>query len=393
MGIIRAAISSVGGTLADQWLEFIQADNMDSGTIMAAGVPVRRGDRRGQNTKGSKDVISNGSVILVEPNQFMIFMDGGKIADYSADPGYYTVDRSAAPSLFSGDFALPVEDALRRISFGGIAPHVQRVYYINTQEIRDIPFGTPNPINYFDNFYNAELNLRCHGFFSIRIVDPLKFFSEVVGRSDERVRMDDLQKLYLSEMLTALQTAIGRMSVDGIRISYLNSRTAELARYLSQVLDAEWTESRGMVIESVGISSLTYDGRSQELINMRNQGAMLSDPSIREGYVQGEVARGIGAAGSNPAGAGVGFMGVQMGMNAGGFMASASAGNQNEIARQQQQQQEEQNTWQCECGHRNTGRFCSECGKPRPLSGRWVCPKCAAINTGKFCSECGEKQL
>jgi membrane protease subunit (stomatin/prohibitin family) len=332
-------------------------------------------------------LISNGSVILVEQNQFMLLTDGGKIVDYSAEPGYYQVDLSSSPSLFNGEFDSSVEDTFQRMRFGGVAPRQQKVYYINTQEIKNIPFGTANPINYFDNFYNAELYLRCHGYFSIRIVDPLKFFAEAVPRNASRVRIGDIQSLYLSEFLTALQTAIGKMSVDGIRISHVTSKSTELAAYLSTVLDSDWTQRRGMIVESVGISSISYDESSRKLIHMRNQGAMLSDPSIREGYVQGSVARGVEAAGSNKAGASAGFMNIGMGMNTGGsFMAGASAANQSQMERQRAS-----GGWTCSCGAKNQGKFCAACGKPQSSADGWICPACGHANTGKFCSECGGK--
>jgi membrane protease subunit (stomatin/prohibitin family) len=396
MGIIKAAVSSLGGSLADQWLEVIQADNMDAGTVLTGGVSVRRNDRRNQNKKGSADVISDGSVIQVEQNQFMMLVDGGKIVDYSAEPGYYKVDGKGAPSLFNGSFGEALEDTFNRLRFGGAAPYSQRVIYVNTQEIRDIPFGSVNPINYFDSFYNAELYLRCHGYYSIRIVDPMKFYAEAAPRNSARVRVEDLQRLYLSEFLTALQTAIGKMSVDGIRISHVTSKSSELAGYLASVLDEDWTKRRGMLIESVGLASISYDENSRKLIDMRNQGAMLSDPSIREGYVQGAAARGIEAAGSNSGGAVGGFMGVGMGMNtAGGFMAGTSASNQAQMERQSREAAEkakaDENTWLCSCGARSTGRFCSQCGKPAPATDTWICPKCGSKSTGNFCSQCGEK--
>lgn len=390
MGIIRAATGAIGGSLGDQWLEFIKAEDMSSGTVMTKGVFARRDDKRSQNKKGSRDVISNGSVIMVEPNQVMLLTDGGKIVDYSAEPGYYTVDYASAPSLFSGGFDKMIEETFNRMRFGGITPQMQKVYYINTQEISGIPFGTVNPINYFDEFYNAELYLRCHGYFSIRVVDPLKFFAEAIPRNAEHVRTQDLNKLYLSEFLTALQTAISKMSVDGIRISHVTSKGTELAQYLSTILDEDWKSRRGMIIESVGITNISYDESSKKLIDMRNQGAMLSDPTIREGYIQGSVARGMEAAGSNKGGAVSGFMGMGMaGNTGGGFMAGASASNQAQMERQRQQK-EEQSLWQCSCGAKNSGKFCAECGKSQPSDG-WTCSGCGAKNTGKFCGECGQK--
>ena len=174
---------------------------------------------------------------------------------------------------------------------------------------------------------------------------------------------------------------------------------------MASVLDEEWNKTRGMEIQSVGIASVSYDEKSKELINMRNEGAMLSDPTIREGYMQGHFARGMEAAGANANGAMTGFMGMNMGS---GFMGQASQTNfaqmqmqnaQYQQAMQYQQNAQQQNvqqqnmqpkinTWTCACGSTNTGKFCSECGTPAPNQ-EWICA-CGNKNTGKFCSECGK---
>jgi Putative virion core protein (lumpy skin disease virus) len=388
MGIIRAAVSAAGGNLADQWLETIQPDNMTPTTLMSTGVAVRKDDRRNQNKKGSQNLITDGSVIHVGQNMCMLLVDGGKIVDYSAEPGYFTVDNKSAPSLFNGQLKESLEETFERVRFGGVSPHMQTVYYINTQEIRDIPFGTQNPINYFDSFYNAELYLRAHGYFSIRIVDPLLFFGEAADRSSGRMEINDLRNLYLAEFLSALQTAIAKMSVDGIRISHVSAKSQELGKYMADVLDQDWTARRGLRIESVGIASIAYDEESKKLINIRNQGAVLSDPSVREGYVQGAAARGIEAAGSNQGGAVGGFVGVGMGMQAtGGFVAGASAANQEQMRREAQAKPKD--TWKCSCGNESTGQFCPACGSKKPES--WQCA-CGTENSGNFCSRCGEKR-
>lgn len=293
MGIIRALAGAVGGSLADQWLEVIEPDNMSDNTVFCKGVAVRKNDRRNANRKGTEDVISNGSVIHVGENEFMLLVDGGKVVDYSAEPGYYKVDNTAAPSMFSGGFGDALKDTFDRLRFGGAAPYQQKVYFINLQEIKNIAFGTVNPINYFDNFYNSELFLRAHGYFSIRIVEPLKFYAEAIPRNADHVDISDIHQLYLSEFLNGLQTAINQMSVDNIRISHVTSQGVKLAKYLSDALDEDWKQLRGMEIVSVGIQSISYDEESKKLINMRNQGAMLSDAAVREGYVQGSIARGM----------------------------------------------------------------------------------------------------
>lgn len=447
MGIIKAVTSAVGGALADQWLEAIEPDDMGDKTVFARGVQMRRG--KGSNTKGSSDIVSNGSVIHVYPNQFMMLVDGGKVVDYTAEEGYYTIDHSAMPSLFNGQFGEALKESFNRVRFGGITPTAQKVFYINLQEIKGIKFGTRNPVNYFDNFYNAELFLRAHGTYSIKVTDPLKFYAEVIPKNADKVDIDSVNEQYLAEFLEAFQTSVNQMSADGTRISYVTSKSRELGQYMAGTLDEEWNKLRGMEIQSVGIASITYDEESQNLINLRNKGAMMGDPGIREGYVQSTIAEGFKNAGSNANGSLAGFMGMGFGMQTGGgFMGAASntnmqqmqmnqAGQMNPAGQMNQTGQmnpagqgnlagqmnpgaasgmsqasggwtaaggqsvgnpataapvpggQETAGWICtNCGTANSGKFCGECGAPRP-SVNWTC-SCGTVNSGKFCSECGK---
>lgn len=431
MGIIKAAAGAVGGALADQWLEVIEPAAMGGQTVFTSGIRMRKG----ANVKGTDNTVSNGSVIHVYPNQFMILVDGGRVVDYTAEEGYYTVNKSSMPSLFNGQFGDALAESFNRIRFGGVTPLAQKVFYINLQEIKGIKFGTRTPINYFDRFYNAELFLRAHGTYSIKITDPLRFYGEVIPKNASYVEIDSINEQYLAEFLEALQTSINQMSADGQRISFVSSKGRELGKYMAEVLDEEWRKLRGMEIQAVGIASISYDAESQKLINLRNQGAMLSDPTIREGFVQGAIAEGLRNAGSNANGAMAGFMGMGMGMQAGGgFMGAASAANLQQMqmngaagqwgtangaqgnagpwalangvpgnngpwgasGAEQPQQSEEKvpaspasGTWKCSCGTVNSGKFCSECGSPRPADQTWVC-SCGNVNKGKFCSECGK---
>ncbi|MDO5718434.1 MAG: SPFH domain-containing protein [Tissierellia bacterium] len=404
MGLIKAAIDSVGGALSDQWLEVVEAGDMGNQTVFTKGRMVRNDSKRGSNKKGTADLITDGSVIHVGQNQFMILVDGGKIIDYTAEPGYFRVDNESAPSMFNGDLGASIRESFNRLKYGGVPPAKQQVYFINTQEIKGIKFGTRNAINYFDNFYNSELFLRAHGNYSIKIVDPIKFFSEVIPRNAEKVDIEDINEQYLSEFLEALQTSINKMSVDGIRISHVASKTMELSGIMREVLDDEWRELRGMEVQSVGIASLSYDEESQKLINMRNQGAMLSDARIREGYVQGSIARGMEAAGSNEAGAGRTYMGMGIGMGAAGnVMGNFSTSNMQQMQMDEQkaaqnsqaEQKKSEDGWYCpECGSNNSGKFCTNCGEKKPENGVKPCRNCGykppeGSGEPKFCPECG----
>ena len=342
MGLIQAAGAAIGGNLGDQYLDAFEAVDMGEGIVFTKGAKLRADDRRNTNRRGTDDVVTNGSVIHVYDNQAMILTDGGRISDFSAQPGVYSVNHAGLPTIFSGDLKGTLMDSWERFKFGGGTPQKQQIFYVNLQEIKGIKFGTPNALNYFDTFYNAELFLRCHGTFSIRIADPILFYQQAIPRDAIRVHIDDIKEQYMSEFLEALQTSINQMSVDGIRISQVASKMRELSKYMRDTLDDDWLLGRGMEIQSVGIASISYDDESRKLIDMRNQGAMLSDPSVREGYVQGAVARGMEAAGSNEAGAGIAFMGMGMGMQAGGgFMQAASQSNQQQMQQQQWQQQQQ----------------------------------------------------
>ena len=398
MGIIKAAAGAIGGGLADQWLEIIEPGEMSDRTVMTTGVPVRQNDKRNSNKKGTSGVITDGSVINVYPNMMMLLIEGGKVIDYTAEPGYYTVRNAQAPSMFSGNLKEAIAESFSRIKFGGVPSQNQKVIYINLQEIKGIKFGTSAPLNYFDNFYNAELFLRAHGTYSIKVTDPLLFFAEALPKNKERVEIDEINEQYLAEFLTALQATINQLSADGERISYVPSKSMELSKYMANVLDNDWRANRGMEIASVALASISYTDDSQDLINMRNKGAMLGDPSIREGFVQGSIAAGLEAAGSNPAGSAATFMGMGAGMNAGGsFMGQASQSNQQQM---QQQAQAAKNTWTCPTdGTENTGNFCSDCGQAKPAAAgagiQMKCGACQAVitvttNVPKFCPECGQ---
>ena len=243
MGIIKAVKQAIGGGFADTWQEVIEPDNIGDQTVYARGVLVNRG----QNKKGSDDIVSNGSIIHVYDNQFMILVDGGKIVDYTAEPGYYKVSNSSMPSLFNGQFGDSLKEAFDSVRFGGQTPQSQKVYYINLQEIKGIKFGTRNPINYYDTFYNAELFLRAHGTYSIKIVNPLQFYAEAIPKNMDHVEITDINEQYLSEFLEALQSAINQMSADGTRISFVTSKASELGRYMAKCLDESWNQMRGMV--------------------------------------------------------------------------------------------------------------------------------------------------
>ena len=183
MGLIKAGIGAVGGVLADQWKEFFYCDALPADVLVRKGS--KRTDRRSSNTKGSENIISNGSGIAVADGQCMLIVEQGRVVEVCAVPGEYTFDSSAEPSVFSGDLGDSIMDTFaaigHRFGYGGDTGRDQRVYYINTKEIMGNKFGTPSPILF--EVVNKRIgmsrtvNVRCNGVYSYRIADPLLFYT------------------------------------------------------------------------------------------------------------------------------------------------------------------------------------------------------------------------
>ena len=123
MGLIKAGLGAVGGVLADQWKEYFYCDALDMDTLVVKGQ--KRVSKRSSNTKGSDNVISNGSGIAVADGQCMMIVEQGKVVEVCAEPGEYTYDSSLEPSIFTGSLGESIKATFKeigkRFTFGGRA--------------------------------------------------------------------------------------------------------------------------------------------------------------------------------------------------------------------------------------------------------------------------------
>ena len=411
MGLIKAAIGAVGGTLADQWKEFIYCDSLSADTLLVRGQ--KRVGKRSSNTKGNDNIITQGSKIAVAAGQCMIIVEQGKVVDVCAEPGEYVFDASSEPSIFTGDLGESVRKTFatmdERLSFGGDTGKDQRVYFINLKEMMDNKFGTPTPIPFRVVDTNIGLDLdvsvRASGVYSYKIVDPLLFFSSVSGNVKGAFTRDEIDGQLKTEFVSALQPAFGRLSDLGLRPNQIPQHTTELENAMNQALSGKWSELRGLKIISVALGSVTLPPEDQEMIKKAQQAAILRDPTMAAATLAGAQADAMRTAAGNSAGAMTGFMGMNMAMNAGGMNAQNLYSMSQQQAMQQQQQQmmqqpqqpvqQAQNTrqggWQCSCGTVAAGNFCPNCGSPKPQPSSWQC-SCGTVNQGNFCQNCGAKR-
>ncbi len=394
MGLIKAAVGAIGGTFADQWKEFFYCDAMEKDVMVKKGQ--KRVSGRSSNTKGNDNIISNGSGIVVADGQCMIIVEQGKVVELCAEPGEFTYNTSTEPSLFSGPLGESIKETFktigRRFTYGGDTGKDQRVYYFNTKELIDNKFGTSNPIPFrvVDSKIGLDIDVsvRCFGVYSYKIANPMLFYANVCGNVEDDYTRDELDLQLRTEFVSALQPAFGRLSALEIRPNQIVAHNTELENAMNEALSAKWGELRGLKIVSVALSSVTLPEEDAEMIKNAQRTAIMRDPTMAAATLVGAQADAMKAAAENDAGAMTGFMGMGMAMNASGTNA------QNLFAMGQQAPATApavQNGWKCACGTVATGKFCPECGTPKPSDDAWTC-SCGNVNKGKFCSECGKKK-
>ena len=408
-GVVGSAMNSVGGVFADQWKEYFYCESIPQDVLVVKGQ--KRSQGRSVNTKGSDNIISNGSVIAVADGQCMIIVEQGKVVDICAEPGAFTYDSSTEPSLLDGgnlgDNIKGVFSTIgKRFTFGGDTGNDQRVYYFNIKEIMGNKYGTPSPVPFRVVDQRAgidiDISIKCFGEYTYRITNPITFYTNVCANVSSEFRRSEIDGQLKSELLTALQPAFARISEQGIRYSAVVGHTKELAEALREELTAEWRDARGIEIQKVGVSSMKADEEDEKMLKELQKNAAFTNPTLAAANLVGAQASAMQSAANNPNGAMMGFMGMGMAQQAGGMNPqSLYAMGQQQAAAQPVQQaapvqmQPQGEVWTCtSCNKQVSGNFCPDCGakKPAPVvADGWTC-SCGAVNQGKFCQECGAKK-
>jgi membrane protease subunit (stomatin/prohibitin family) len=414
MGLISAALGAAGGVLADQWKEYFYCEALPNDVLMVKGQ--KRVGKRSSNTKGTDNIISKGSVIAVADGQCMIIVDNGKVAEICAEPGEFVYDSSTEPSVFAGNLGEGIKESFkefgRRVGFGGEPAKDQRVYYVNTKEMLGHKYGTANavPFRVVDEgaAIDLDIGIKCFGVYSLRVADPIRFYTNVSGNVAEDFRIDgDLENQLRSELLDALQPAFARISEMGVRYSAISAHTTELSQFLKENLSKQWLEGRGLEIVQISIQSIKADEEVEKEIREKQAAMTERRQKLKARKEEADMyGGGINAfmatsqmaamqdAANNANGAatgmmGMGMMGMMGGMMGGGFQQQAQQVQQ----QQPQQQAPAAGGWKCpKCGAQASGKFCPECGAPKPeATAGWTC-SCGTVNQGKFCQNCGAKK-
>ncbi len=394
---VRAATSAVSSTLADQWKEYFAVDAMDKDILVCRGRKIINGKSANDS---SNNVISDGSGISIADGQCCIIVEQGKIIEFCAESGVFTYNNKMAPSIFTGSLSESVANSFKTIGArfamgGGTTGADQRVYYFNLKEIMENRYGTATPIPFRvvgrNHSFDLDTSVKCNGQYSYRIVDPILFYTNVCGNVSAHYRRSEIDSTLKTELLTALQPALGQISAKGIRYSDLPSHAMEIADSLNEILSKSWIETRGIRIVTFGINSVSIPQEDAEQIR---QLQLYENPNLAAANLAAAQAEAMKTAAGNAGGSLHGFMG----MNISGAMGGMNATNLYQTPQPTQQTppptMQQGEMWVCSCGTQNGGKFCNDCGqgKPQPqVAVGWTCA-CHTVNASRFCSNCGNPQ-
>ena len=402
MGLIKAFAGAVSSTLADQWKEYFYCEALPVDVLVEKGQK-RVNSRKSSNTKGSENIISNGSVIVVADGQCMVIVDQGKVVEFAAEPGAYKFDSKTESSIFAGSFGERVLGLFktigRRFAYGGDTGGDQRVYYFNTKELLDNKFGTPNPVPFRIVDKNVgldvDVSVRCNGTYSYKITNPILFYQNVCGNISQAYTRNQIDAQLKTEFISALQPAFGRLSELQIRPNQIMTHLTDLENALNDVLDEKWGSLRGIEVISIALGSVTLPEKDEELIKeLQRKAVYANNPGMAGATLVEAQAEAMKKAAGNANGAAMGFYGLNMAANAGGMNAGQFFQMGQQQKAQQQAQEQAANVWTCpKCGAQANGKFCPECGCKKPEAPEtWKCPNCGNMVNGKFCPECGCKR-
>lgn len=278
MGLVQAFTGAVGGTLADQWKDIITAGAFGEYTVVAPGVYQQSNNGRGTNSKGSADVISNGSKIFIPENTAAFIFSQAGIEDVITTPGGFEYG-DGQPSVFNGDgFATSImKQAVDRFGYGGQTSDQKYLAFINLREIRGLKFGTRGPMVYHDRFYGTDLELLAFGTFSLRVVDPETFVRNFLPPNTRYYAFDSAgaRQQIAADFLQAFIVAVNSLSATH-RISELPSQAGAIAEVIADDSSAlgSWITRYGLDVVQVGIESIELSPESRELVKQYSTNKM-----------------------------------------------------------------------------------------------------------------------
>lgn len=334
MGLIQAAVGSIGGTLADQWKDFYTVPaGLSPTAALFAAVPSGANAGRGVNTKASSNIITNGSKIVVPEGYGLLLFQDGAITGLAAQSGGYEwkSDDINSKSIFSGSGLSEslIKQSWERFKFGGQPGSQQAAFFVSLKELPDNRFGTQSEIYWDDRFFNTQVGAVTRGSYTMKIIDPILFVKNFVpatylqpGKVFDFTDMDNpaADQLF-NEVVGSLAPAFSLYTNDpskGNRIAKIQQDSLGFAQSLSDAVEKgyQWKSDRGLAIVKTAIVSIEYDANTKELLKSVQRADALMG-ARGNSNLQASVAAGMQAAGEH--GGAAGIFGIGMATNAAGI--------------------------------------------------------------------------
>ena len=334
MGIIKATAGAVGGTLADQWLEYYICDSI-APEVLAQKVNKSVSDNS-SNTKGDPNIVTNGSIVVVNEGQCAFVIEQGKVLGFYDKIGENVVGDSKSSGVFSGGGLKSIgKQAFGRIGFGGDAGIHQSVIYLDLKEKMNNEFSSTVHVNISDERTNINIvsTVSFSGVFSYRITNPLVFYKNICKNTSNTVYCTSVLPQLTEELQEVFSVAVNSVCRNGIMPHELNAYLNEIDEAVRLQMTQQWCELRGFCVVSVAINGLNVDKDDVDDLKRYERAAAV---------------------------AGVPFSPGLIGVNFAGF--------ENENKPEPPKEKKEENKtppslWCCSCGKMNTTKFCSNCGK------------------------------
>ena len=331
MGLIQAAVGSIGGMLADQWKDFYTVpDGLPATAALFAAVPRGTNAGRGSNTKGSSNIITNGSKIVVPEGYGLLLFQDGAITGFAAEPGGYEWNSNDlnSQSIFTGGGFVDtlIKQSWERFKFGGQPGSQQAAFFVSLKELPNNRFGTQSDIYWDDRYLNAQVGAITRGSYTLKIADPILFVKSFVpaaylqpGQVFDFTDLDNAAASQLfNEVVGSLAPAFSLYTNDpekGNRITKIQQDSVGFAKSLSDAVEAayQWRSDRGLAIVKTAIISIEYDAHTKELLKtVQRADALLG--ARGNSNLQASVAAGMQSAGENSGANGIFGMGMAAGV-------------------------------------------------------------------------------
>lgn len=353
MGIFKAATGSIGGVMADQWLEVFTCDSMPVDVLAMRGV--RKTGDRSANTKGENEVISDGSTIIVSDGQCAIAVDRGEVIGVYNTPGENTFHSDRSKSIFhKGGLKGIAKQSWDRFGYGGVAAIYQIIMYLDLKEHHSNPFKVTRAVNIKDRHHLTEMdiNVTMAGMFSFKIVDPAAFYRNICGNAAGTVKVGMVLPQLQVELASALGEALSGLCADGaLSPTDICAESEEVASTIAQAMTERWTAKRGFAVCSLAISEVNIARADMGVLQGLERDKAFTDPAMGAAHLTAAQGDAMRTAAANPAG--------RVGM----FAAVPPPKPVNPLLRKSD---DKPSLWRCSCGNMNTSKFCENCGRKKP---------------------------